>query len=125
MPRTRKPPTKKAKKVKKVKVPKKSFFGRIFTAIGNFIKRLLRPFRFVLKPFKTKPLRFIGRWLAKLLLINYFISSWKELKQVSWPNRKQTTQLTFAVFIFSIVFGIMIAIVDYGLDKLFKQVLLK
>lgn len=122
MPRTRKLPT---KKVKKDKVIKKSFFGRIFSTIGRFIKKILSPFKFLLKPFQLRPVKFIGRWLAKLLLINYFISSWKELKLVTWPNRKQTVQLTFAVFIFSIVFGIMIAIVDYGLDKLFKQVLLR
>lgn len=69
----------------------------------------------------------LGRFLNKrrYVIPRYFRESFKELKQVKWPNRKQTIQLTFAVFIFAIVFGILIAVVDYGLDKLFKKVLLK
>lgn len=93
--------------------------------IGRFIGRLLRPFRFLLRPFKTRPMRWLGRVLGKILLIQYFKNSWKELKQVTWPSRKQTTQLTVAVFAFAIVFGIFITIIDYGLDKVFKRILLK
>jgi preprotein translocase SecE subunit len=69
-------------------------------------------------------LRFM-RFLGKILGISYVASSWKELKLVTWPNAKQSRQLTGAVIIFSIVFGALIAVVDYGLDKLFKQVILK
>lgn len=43
---------------------------------------------------------------------------------VTWPSRQQTRQLTFAVILFSIVFGILVALVDFGLDKLFKKVIL-
>jgi len=56
---------------------------------------------------------------------SYFRNSFKELKDVKWPNRKETTQLTIAVFAFATAFGIIITITDYGLDKLFKKVLLK
>lgn len=56
---------------------------------------------------------------------SYFRNSFKELRDVKWPNRKETTQLTIAVFAFAIVFGIIITITDYGLDKIFKKVLLK
>lgn len=68
-----------------------------------------------------------GRFLNKrrYLMPRYFRESFKELKLVKWPNRKETTQLTFAVFIFAVIFGITITITDYGLDKLFKKVLLK
>lgn len=68
-----------------------------------------------------------GRFLNKRRSIfpSYFKESYKELKLVTWPNRKQTIQLTIAVFIFAIAFGVMIAIVDYGLDKIFKRILLK
>jgi preprotein translocase SecE subunit len=83
------------------------------------------------------PFRWVGRGIAKvghkqpfkflghLLWPAYFRNSWKELKQVTWPNRRESAQLTTAVIIFATVFGIMIAIVDFGLDRLFKQVLLK
>lgn len=87
-------------------------------------KKALKPLSPLLKPFKVRPVRFVGRILAKVLLINYFISSFKELKQVTWPNRKETTKLTVAVFMFAIVFGALIALTDYGLDKIFKKILL-
>lgn len=54
----------------------------------------------------------------------FFRDAWGELKQVTWPNRRETTKLTLAVFVFAIVFGVLIAGVDYGLDKLFRQLLL-
>ena len=99
--------------------------GIPFIVIGRFIAKILRPFRFLLRPFKTRPVRFIGRLLAKIFLINYFRDAWKELKQVSWPGRRETWQLTFAVFVFAAVFGLLITVTDYGLDKIFKKILLK
>ena len=83
------------------------------------------------------PFRWIGRKLAKLgrfkvfkvlgriFWPTYFRNSWKELKQVTWPNRRETWQLTLAVIIFSIIFGVIIAVVDFGLDKLFRQLIIK
>ena len=67
-----------------------------------------------------------GRFLNKRRRVvpSYFSESWKELKQVTWPNRKQTVQLTIAVFIFAIVFAAFVGILDYGLDKIFRKVLL-
>lgn len=122
MARTRKLPTKKGKVVK-AKSPR-GIAGKVFRPIGQFIKRIARPFRFLLTPFRTRPARFIGRILSKVLLINYFRDSWRELKQVTWPGRRETLQLTFAVFAFALSFGLLIAVVDFGLDKLFKEVLL-
>lgn len=123
MARTRKLPTKKVKRAPKLHKP--TFIGKIFGALGRFFKRIFRPFRFVLKPFKTRPARFIGRLLSKILLLNYFKTSWHELRHVTWPGRKETLQLTFAVFAFAIGFGLLIAVVDYGLSKLFQEVLLR
>jgi preprotein translocase SecE subunit len=79
----------------------------------------------------TAPLRPIGRFLVKLakplryIIPPYFRNSWRELKLVTWPNRRETFRLTGAVIAFSIVFGGVVAAVDYGLDKLFREVLLK
>ncbi len=67
----------------------------------------------------------VVRFIAKILLITYLINSWRELRQVTWPSRRESRRLTTAVILFAIVFGFLIAVVDYGLDKLFKQVLLK
>ncbi len=71
--------------------------------------------------FRLKPIRFIGRLLGLGLLR----SSWQELRQVTWPTKREGRRLTTAVIIFSVIFGVLIAVVDWGLDKLFKQVLLK
>jgi preprotein translocase SecE subunit len=68
-----------------------------------------------------KPVRFIGRILG----LGYLRGSWQELKQVTWPTKRDGRRLTTAVIIFSVIFGAMIALVDFGLDKLFKQILLK
>lgn len=71
--------------------------------------------------FLLRPLRFIGIALG----FRYVRASWRELKLVSWPSRTQSRQLTVAVVIFSVIFGGLIAVVDLGLDKLFKEVILK
>lgn len=83
------------------------------------------------------PFKWIGRQLAKLgrfkvvriigkiLWPTYFRNSWKELRQVTWPSNRETWQLVLAVIVFSVVFGAIIAVTDYGLDKLFKQVIAK
>lgn len=86
-------------------------FGRIITKIGT--RKI------------WKPLMAVVRFLGKILLPPYVRNSFAELRKVTWPSRKQTLQLTSAVILFSVVFGIIVAIFDYGLDKLFKQVILR
>lgn len=83
-----------------------------------------KPFNFLLRPLRTRPVRFIGRILSKVLFVGYFVNSWRELRKVTWPNRKQTIQLTFAVFVFAIIFAVFVSVVDFGLDKLFRKVFL-
>lgn len=68
----------------------------------------------------------VGRFLNKRrhFMPRYFSDAWGELKQVTWPTRKETWKLTLAVFMFAIIFGLLVALVDFGLDKLFKKVIL-
>jgi preprotein translocase SecE subunit len=70
---------------------------------------------------KYKPFRIFGF----ILVPPYFRNSWKELRQVTWTKPKESLRLTFAVVSFATVFGVLVAILDYGLDKVFKEVLLK
>jgi preprotein translocase SecE subunit len=70
------------------------------------------------------PFRWVGKGLG-WIVPKYLINSWRELRQVRWPNRRETWRLTLAVFIFSIIFGAMVAGVDKGLDELFKKLVLK
>lgn len=71
--------------------------------------------------FTRRPMKFIG----KILGIRYIISSFNEVKLVTWPTFSQSMKMTRAVIIFSAIFGCLIAGVDYGLDKVFKQIILK
>lgn len=52
---------------------------------------------------------------------HYFTGSWRELRQVRWPNRKQTWALTLAVILFSLFFGVLIFLLDAGFTLLFKK----
>lgn len=88
----------------------------------NGIARPLKPVGKAAKRLgRFKPMRIIGL----VLVPPYFRNSWRELRQVTWPSGRESRRLTLAVIIFAVVFGILIALVDFGLDKLFKQVLLK
>jgi preprotein translocase SecE subunit len=71
--------------------------------------------------FLLPPLRFLGRVIG----LKYIRDSWHELRGVTWPSFRDSRRLTGAVIIFSILFGLFIAVVDYGLDKVFRQILIK
>jgi preprotein translocase SecE subunit len=109
--------------------------------IGAFFRGFILPIKLIGKGFAwishQPPLKQIGhvfrafarlrvvRFIGKLLGLGYFRDSARELKQVTWPSWVESRRLTGAVMLFSVIFGALIASVDYGLDKLFKQVLLK
>jgi preprotein translocase SecE subunit len=80
------------------------------------------------KVWNAKALKWLhkpARILGKILFPTYFRESWGELKQVTWPNWTESRRLTFAVLIFAVIFGAIVAGVDYGLDKAFRNLLLK
>jgi preprotein translocase SecE subunit len=102
------------------------------TADENKPRRLQKTTRKAAVPFRAvgrgakkvgglKPFRILGL----ILVPPYFRNSWKELKQVTWPGFRVSLRLTTAVIIFAVVFGVFIAALDFGLEKLFKEVLLK
>lgn len=95
-------------------------------------KHVARPFKAAAKVGKKEyyipmPDNKAGKFLNKKRRVtpSYFVEAWRELKLVTWPNRKETAKLTFAVIIFAFVFGVIVAVVDYGLDKVFRSLLLK
>ncbi len=61
---------------------------------------------------------------SRSLTPSYISNSWKELRQVTWPGRGETWRLVFAVFLFAIAMGTVIAVLDYGLEKLLREVIL-
>jgi preprotein translocase subunit SecE len=94
--------------------------GKGFAWLGHRppLKQIGHAFRWF---FRLRIMRFLGRITG----LGFIRSSWQELRLVTWPTRREGRRLTTAVIIFSVVFGTLIAVVDYGLDKLFRQVLLK
>ncbi len=54
----------------------------------------------------------------------YIRNSARELKNVSWPGRSETWKLVSAVFVFSAIMGGFIAILDYGLEKVMREIIL-
>ena len=93
------------------------------------LRWLARPFRWI-GSWKVwqwkgwKPVRFVGKIVGYILFIPYLKHSFRELRQVTWPNWKQSWRLTWAVLVFSVFFGVIVAVVDFGLDKLFKKLIL-
>ena len=61
---------------------------------------------------------------SRSLTPSYIKNSLSELKNVTWPGRKETWKLVFAVYVFALSMGVFIAVLDFGLEKLFKQVIL-
>ena len=48
----------------------------------------------------------------------YFKECWLELKKVSWPTRDTVVHYTWIVIISTVVFGIILGIVDLGIGQL-------
>ena len=62
--------------------------------------------------------------ISRAVIPKYFRESYKELKKVKWPSRKEAWKLTFAVTIFTIFFGLVIALADFVLTQLVERILL-
>jgi preprotein translocase SecE subunit len=103
------------------KVPKR----RVRRAASAAARPFKRPARVVAWPFRLRPVRFVGRILGRILWPKYFRNSWKELRQVTWPTRRETWKLTFAVLIFAILFGLSAAGVDFVLDKVIRRIVFR
>lgn len=100
--------------------------------VRKLLGTVARPFRILKKPvyvltrpFRTRPVRFIGRILGRILWPRYFRESWKEVRQVTWPDRKTTWKLTLAVLIFAVVFGLAAAGTDWVLDKIIRRIVFR
>ena len=48
----------------------------------------------------------------------YFKECWLELKKVSWPTRDTVVHYTLIVIISTVVFGIILGLVDLGIGQL-------
>ena len=48
----------------------------------------------------------------------YFKECWRELRQVSWPTRDTVVRYTGIVIVSTLIFGIVLGIVDIGIGQL-------
>ena len=53
----------------------------------------------------------------------YLRDSWQELRQVRWPNRKTTWKMVFAVLVYTLLFVLLITLLDIFFTWLFNLIL--
>ena len=56
-------------------------------------------------------------------LFNYFRDSWHEIRQVRWPNRKTTWKMVLAVIVYTLLFVLIISLLDLFFTWLFNIIL--
>tara|TARA_Y100000310_G_C20378453_1_gene666902 strand:+ start:340 stop:534 length:195 start_codon:yes stop_codon:yes gene_type:complete len=63
--------------------------------------------------------------MSKILksIKNYFVGSYRELKKVTWPTKKQTTAYSILVIAMSIGTAVFFSVLDYGFDIGFKFII--
>lgn len=67
------------------------------------------------KPFILfRPFVYLGRYLR---------DSWRELRQVRWPNAKATWKMVLAVFVYTALFMVLIFLLDLFFTWLFNIIL--
>ena len=54
---------------------------------------------------------------------HYLRDSWRELRQVRWPNRKLTWKMVLAVIVYSLLFVVIISLLDLFFSWLFNLML--
>lgn len=95
----------------------------------KLLKRIFRPVANSYQKLKgikqLKPLFIVLSFIGRIIFPKYIRTSFEELKKVTWPSFKQSRKLTYAVLIFALIFGISVAVVDWGLGKIFRPLLLK
>jgi preprotein translocase SecE subunit len=92
---------------------------QVGSSISRFTSKVTRPIR------RSRIWRFLRRTILRSPFGGYFKNSWQELRLVKWPDRKTALKLTLVVIIFSAVFSAFTTALDYGFEKLAKQLFLK
>ena len=54
---------------------------------------------------------------------NYFRDSWREIRQVRWPNRKATWKMVLAVIIYTAIFIVALTLIDALFSLIFNNLL--
>ena len=92
---------------------------RVFTPISQTLTRITKPVR------NNKVWKFLRKWILRSPFKGYFVNSFRELKYVEWPDRKTSLKLTLTVILFSAFFSAFTTALDFGFERLAKQLFLK
>ena len=74
------------------------------------------------KPVKDKKKTFI-LFRPFCALGRYIRDSWREIRQVRWPNRKATWKMVFAVLIYTALFVTILVLLDLLFQFIFNTIL--
>jgi len=102
-----------ATKVTRITASEKAESAAEPTVVKNTAKRSKKPVKTENEPSKNPFVR----------LGNYFKGAWGELRQVRWPDRKNTWAMTGALIAFTAFFIVVILLLDYLFSQLFKLML--
>ena len=89
------------------------------TKVKQVTKSSLKPAKPLKKALTT--LAFLGKPFVKLG--RYLKNSWREIRQVRWPNRKTTWKMTFAVLLYTAFFILLILVLDIFFSFVFNNIL--
>lgn len=100
---------------------KKASSAKVTTRVVATSSDTKKPKQSAKKAAASKPTKESAKALDKKTKVkkprdNYFVGAWYELKQVRWPDRKASWNLTLGVIFYSIFFFVLII----ALDALFK-----
>ena len=104
----------------KVEKPKR----RIKKATGTASKQVSKARSFGKKEYHLPlPDNKAGRVLKKRVRIlpRFVTEAFKEIRQVTWPDRKNTIRLTIAVLVFAVVISSFVGALDYVFGELFER----
>ncbi len=83
-------------------------------------KAIKKPEKNLDKKSKKKPFILIRPFVY---LFRYIRDSWRELRQVRWPNRKATWKMVLAVIVYTLLFVLIISLLDIFFSWLFNLIL--
>lgn len=56
-------------------------------------------------------------------IVAYFVDSFQELRKVTWPTKEETVKLTIVTLAFTLVFALVVGVIDLGFSQVFQWIL--
>ncbi|MBQ9017945.1 preprotein translocase subunit SecE [Candidatus Saccharibacteria bacterium] len=75
------------------------------------------------KPAKSTDKKVFILFRPFVAFFRYLRESWREIRQVRWPNRKATWKMVLAVLVYTAIFVILISLLDLLFTWLFNLIL--